>query len=396
MDDFSRFVGQLVNPDENGGFVRAGGVVAQRPVDCLARLSPVDDLQVPKLHLMVGPLQSVEVEAIADDGDAIVVEIEIGRPVTVQKSVADFRVGPVRMPQETTDVAFEQPITVLLEQPMDLADGDPSNQHALEVEVFGDDPAAQGESGVDMRSALQGPDDGVVVEVQDLQLFTVELHGFPYPALRLRRPSGAVVAEHQSDGRDVAVENQRTDLRDWRGDSLVQRDVPVGIEQHPDCPERALKSVLREVCRTAQILHPVLALEHRHDEVTLFDVADIEAVHAGIVAAVRQQLDTVSERQFERRRHAQNHERSRLAPILVRPREPLRVGFDDACHPEIDDAGVDVRGLAPRRSGPGPGAFRVSGKYHRHPGSSPSTPPQVHFASATCLTGRTVRRYGFA
>ena len=91
------------------------------------------------MHLMVGPLQSVEVKAIADDGDAIVVEIEIGRPIRVQEGVADFRVDPIGVPQEATDIALEQLVTVLLEQPMHLVDGDPSDQYALEIEVFGDD-----------------------------------------------------------------------------------------------------------------------------------------------------------------------------------------------------------------------------------------------------------------
>ena len=238
------------------------------------------------------------------------------------------------MSQEATDIAFEQLIAVLLEQPMELVNGDPSEQHALETEVFGDDSAAQRENGVDVRSALQGPDDGVVVEVQYLELFTVDLLGLPYPALRLLGPSGAVVAENQPDGRNVAVENQRTDLRDWRGNSLVQCDFPVGIEQHFDRPERGLQSVLREVRRAAQVPDLVLALEDRHDEVAFLDVADVETVHAGIVAAVRQQLDCVFQRQIEGRGHAKDHERGRLAPVLVRPREPFRVGFDHAGDPE--------------------------------------------------------------
>lgn len=41
--------------------------------------------------------------------------------------------------------------------------------------------------------------------------------------------------------------------------------------------------------------------------------------------------------------------------------------------------------------------FRVPGKYHRHPGPSPSMLPQVHSASvrccARCLKGRTAKRY---
>ena len=96
---------------------------------------------------------------------------------------------------------------------MELVNGDPSDQDALEVQVFGDDSAAQSEVGVDMRPSLQGSDDGVVIEVQDLDLLAVLLACLPHPVLGLLGPSGAVVAENEPDSRDVAIQNQRADLR---------------------------------------------------------------------------------------------------------------------------------------------------------------------------------------
>ena len=120
------------------------------------------------------------------------------------------------------------------------------------------------------------------------------------------------------------------------------------------------------------------SLENRHQEVAFLDVVDIQTVHPGVVAAFGQQRDAVIERQIEGRGHAQNDERRGFALVLVRPREPFRVGFDDARDPEIDDAGVDVRSLAPLRSSPRPeGPFRSSGQYHRHRGSSPSMRPRT-------------------
>ena len=233
---------------------------------------------------------------------------------------------------------------------MEFAHGDPADQNAFEVQVFGDNPTAQGEDRVDVRPALKGSDDGIVVVVQNLHLFPIVPSGLPHPVVGLRCPLGAVVAEDESDGGDVAIENQRANLRNRRCDSRVQRDFPLGIEQHPDGPERGLQSVLGEVRGAAQVLDLVLALENRHQEVAFLDVVDIQTVHPGVVAAFGQQRDAVIERQIEGRGHAQNDERRGFALVLVRPREPFRVGFDDARDPEIDDAGVDVRGLAPLRS----------------------------------------------
>ena len=347
LDDFSRFVRQLVDPDEYGRFFRALAVVTQRPVDRLAGLPSVDDLEVPELHPMVGSLQGVVVKSVADDGDAVVVEVEIGGSIRVQKSVADVRVDPIGAPEIATDIALEQLVAVLLEQPMELVDRDPSDEDALEIHVFGNEPAAQSEVGVDVRASLQRPDDGVVVEMQDLDLLAVLLTCLSHPVFGLLGPSAAVVAENEPDSRNVAVENQRADVRNQRCDSLVQRDVAMRIEQHPERTKRVSKVVLRKVCCPAQIPDPVLALKDRDEEVALFDVADVETVHAGVVAAVRQQLDAVFGRQIEGRGHAKHHERGRLAAVLVRPREPLRVLVDHSRHPQIDDAGVDVRRCAP-------------------------------------------------
>ena len=126
------------------------------------------------------------------------------------------------------------------------------------------------------------------------------------------------------------------------------------------------KAFLGEVRGAAQVLDLVLSLENCHQEVAFLDVVDIQTVHPGVVAAFGQQRDAVIERQIEGRGHAQNNERRGFALVLVRPREPFRVGFDDARDPEIDDAGVDVRSLAPMQPNPGVGeASRRTGHYHR-------------------------------
>ena len=135
--------------------------------------------------LIVGSLQIVEFKLFTDDGDSVVVEIEVGELLRIQKSVTDFHVDPIGVSQISTDIAFKQLIAMLLEYSMELAHGDPAGQNALEIQIFGDNPATQGEDGVNVRPALQGSDDGIVVVMQDLHLFAVVPFGFPYPSFRL-------------------------------------------------------------------------------------------------------------------------------------------------------------------------------------------------------------------
>ena len=91
-----------------------------------------------------------------------------------------------------------------------------------------------------------------------------------------------------------------------------------------------MDAILGKVCVAAEILDLVLALEDRYKELPIFDVAHVQAVHPGIVSAVGQHFSAFGKRIAEGFGHAQDHERGRLAPVLVRPREPFRVGFNDA------------------------------------------------------------------
>ena len=125
----------------------------------------------------------------------------------------DIHVDPVGVSRKSTDIPLQQSIAVFLEDSMELANGGPADQNAFEVQVFGDNPAAQGKDRVDVRPALHGSDDGIVVVVQNLYLIAIVPSGLPHPVVGLRCPPGAVVAEDEPDSGDVVIENQRANLR---------------------------------------------------------------------------------------------------------------------------------------------------------------------------------------
>lgn len=158
----------LVEADEDVRLFEADGrvgEVGEGGLDGAAGLRAVDDLERFDLHLVVLGLQRVVVEAVADEGDAVVVEVEIAPLVGAPQGVGDLLVHRVGGAEVAADVAVEEAVAVAPHQPRELRHGHLADEHPRVVEVFDDGAPGELEGLLDGLGRLEHLDDAVVVDV---------------------------------------------------------------------------------------------------------------------------------------------------------------------------------------------------------------------------------------
>ena len=88
----------------------------QRLLNGLAGLPTIDDLKILRLDAIVGLLQGVVDESVADHRHAVVVEVELVGFRVIEQCLLDLPVDSVGVTQVTADIALQKLIAVLVEQ----------------------------------------------------------------------------------------------------------------------------------------------------------------------------------------------------------------------------------------------------------------------------------------